>query len=149
MVWFEKNKNSLNFKFKPYNISCPVQTHRDSIQASKIHSELLFRCCSCYSDIGVSQSPDSLLPPTDRGRQSIRHGHRSALASATASSNASSHLPPHGNEAPFDPPPLPLPNRCRPFIPDLKQKNLNAALTADIYLIGRPPPWPLPSSRPL
>jgi hypothetical protein len=49
-VWFEKNKNSLNLKFKPYNISCPVQTRRDSIQASEIHSELLFRYCSCYSD---------------------------------------------------------------------------------------------------
>jgi hypothetical protein len=53
----EKNKNSLNLKFKPYNISCTVQTHRDSIQASEIHSELLFRHCSCYSDtIGVTET---------------------------------------------------------------------------------------------
>jgi hypothetical protein len=50
MVRFEKNKNSLNLKFKPYNILCTVQTHRDSIQASEIHSELQLRYCSCYSD---------------------------------------------------------------------------------------------------
>jgi hypothetical protein len=46
----EKNKNSLNLKFKPYNISSTVQTGRDSIQGSEIHSELLFRYCNCYSD---------------------------------------------------------------------------------------------------
>jgi transposase InsO family protein len=49
-VWFEKNKNSLNLKFKPFNISCMGQTRKDFIQASEIHSELLFRHCSCYSD---------------------------------------------------------------------------------------------------
>jgi hypothetical protein len=45
-----KNKNSLSLKFKPYNISCLVETRRDSIQTFEIHSELLFRYCSCYSD---------------------------------------------------------------------------------------------------
>jgi hypothetical protein len=50
MVWFEKNKNSLNLKFKPYDISWMGQTRKDFIQASEIHSELLFRHCSCYSD---------------------------------------------------------------------------------------------------
>jgi hypothetical protein len=49
-VWFEKNKNSLNLKFKSYNTSCMGQTCKDFIQASEIHSELLFRHCSCYSD---------------------------------------------------------------------------------------------------
>jgi hypothetical protein len=55
MVRFEKNKNSLNLKFKPYNISRTVQTRRDSIQASEIHSELLFKYYSYYSDTRVSQ----------------------------------------------------------------------------------------------
>jgi hypothetical protein len=55
-VQFEKNKNSLNLKFKPYNISCIVQTRLDFIQASEIYSELLFRYCSCYSDTrGVTE----------------------------------------------------------------------------------------------
>jgi hypothetical protein len=49
-VWFEKNKNSLNLKFKAYSISCPIQTRRDSIQASEIYSELLFMYCTYYSD---------------------------------------------------------------------------------------------------
>jgi hypothetical protein len=49
MVWFEKNKNSLNLKFKPYNISWTGQTRKDFIQASEIHSELLFRYCSYYN----------------------------------------------------------------------------------------------------
>jgi hypothetical protein len=49
-VWFEKNKNSLNLKFKPYNISCAGQTHKDFIQAFKTRSELLFRHCSYYND---------------------------------------------------------------------------------------------------
>jgi hypothetical protein len=60
-VWFEKNKNSLNLKFKPYNISCTGQTHKDLIQASEIHSELLFRHYSCYSDTrGVTFSKINL-----------------------------------------------------------------------------------------
>jgi hypothetical protein len=46
-------------KFKPFNISYTGQTCKDFIQASKIHSELLFRDCSCYSDTrGVA----ALLP---------------------------------------------------------------------------------------
>jgi hypothetical protein len=58
MVWFEKNKYSLNLKFKPYNISCTVQTHKDFIQASEIHSELLFRHYIYYSDTrGVTALP--------------------------------------------------------------------------------------------
>jgi hypothetical protein len=57
-VWFEKNKNSFNLKFKPYNISCTVQTRKDFIQTSEIHSELLFRHCSYYSDTrGVTSLP--------------------------------------------------------------------------------------------
>jgi uncharacterized protein YcfL len=63
-VWFEKNKNSLNLEFKPYNISCMVETRRDSIQASKIHSELMFRYYSYYNDTrGVTTSPRLTLPP--------------------------------------------------------------------------------------
>jgi hypothetical protein len=54
-VWFEKIKNSLSLKFKPYNISWTGQTRKDFIHASEIHSELLFRHSSCYSDTGVSQ----------------------------------------------------------------------------------------------
>jgi hypothetical protein len=57
-MWFKKNKNNLNLKFKPYNIPCMVQTRRDFIQASEIHSELLFRYCICYSDTrGVTAGP--------------------------------------------------------------------------------------------
>jgi hypothetical protein len=31
-VWFEKNKNSLILKFKPFNISCTGQTHKISFK---------------------------------------------------------------------------------------------------------------------
>jgi hypothetical protein len=48
---------SLNLKFKPYNLVCTTQSCKDFIQASKTHSELLFRHCSCYSDTrGVTVS---------------------------------------------------------------------------------------------
>jgi hypothetical protein len=43
-------EKSLNLKFKPHNIYNPNQTRKDFIQTSKIHSELLFKHCSCYSD---------------------------------------------------------------------------------------------------
>jgi hypothetical protein len=57
-VWFEKNNNSLNLKFKPFNISCTGQTREDFIQASELHSELLLRHCSYYSDTrGVTALP--------------------------------------------------------------------------------------------
>jgi hypothetical protein len=49
-VWFEKIINSLNLKFKTYNISWMGQTRKDFIQASKIYSELLYMHCSCYSN---------------------------------------------------------------------------------------------------
>jgi hypothetical protein len=84
-VWFEKNKNSLNLKFKPYNISCPVQTNKGSIQASEIHSELLFRYCSCYNDTrGVTAlSPNrNLVLGFGRSSGSNRHSeqlHHSSL----------------------------------------------------------------------
>jgi hypothetical protein len=65
-VWFEKIKNSLNLKFKPYNISWTGQTRKDFIQASEIHSELLFRHCSCYSDTGgVTTHPPVFVDATD------------------------------------------------------------------------------------
>jgi hypothetical protein len=61
-VWFNKIENSLNLKFKPYNISWTGQTRKDFIQASKIHSELLFRHCSCYSNTrGVTLAHKSTL----------------------------------------------------------------------------------------
>jgi hypothetical protein len=45
-------------KFQPYSILCANQTYKDFIQASKTHSELLFRYCSCYSDTrGVTALP--------------------------------------------------------------------------------------------
>jgi hypothetical protein len=48
----------MNLKFKRYNILCTNQTFKDFIQASIILSELLFKHCSCYSDIrGVTASP--------------------------------------------------------------------------------------------
>jgi hypothetical protein len=85
MVWFEKNKNILNLKFKPCNISCPVQTRRYSIQASEIHSELVFRYCSCYSDTrGVTTLPPNrnLMPRFGRSGGSNKHSeqlHHSSL----------------------------------------------------------------------
>jgi hypothetical protein len=45
-------------KFKPYNLLCTAQSCKDFIQASKTHSKLLFRHCSCYSDTrGVTALP--------------------------------------------------------------------------------------------
>jgi hypothetical protein len=45
-------------KFKPHNIYNTTQTCKDFIQASEIHSELLFKHCSCYSDTrGVTALP--------------------------------------------------------------------------------------------
>jgi hypothetical protein len=62
MVWLEKNKNSLNLKFKPYNISCTGQTRNDFIQSSKTCSELLSRHYSCYSDTrGVTEYLDKFV----------------------------------------------------------------------------------------
>jgi hypothetical protein len=83
-VWFEKIKNSLNLKFKPYNISWMGQTRKDFIQASKIHSELLFRHCSCYSDTrGVTTLPPNRnLISRFRSSGSNRHSeqlHHSSL----------------------------------------------------------------------
>jgi hypothetical protein len=79
-VWFEKNKNSLNLKFKSYNTSCMGQTRKDFIQASKIHSELLFRHYSYYSDTrGVTTLPPNrnLIPRF--GRSSGSNGHSEQL----------------------------------------------------------------------
>jgi hypothetical protein len=84
-VWFEKIKNSLNLKFKPYNISWTGQTRKDFIQASEIHSELLFRHYSCYSDTrGVTALPPNrnLIPRFRRSSGSNRHSeqlHHSSL----------------------------------------------------------------------
>jgi hypothetical protein len=51
-------EKSLNLKFKPYNIYNTNQTCKDLIQDSKIHSELLFKQCSYYSDTrGVTSLP--------------------------------------------------------------------------------------------
>jgi hypothetical protein len=45
-------------KFKPYNIYNTNQTCKDFIQASKIHSKLLFKHCRCYRDTrGVTALP--------------------------------------------------------------------------------------------
>jgi hypothetical protein len=49
-MWFEKNKNSLNLKLNPFNISCTGQIRKDFIQAFELHSELLLGHCSYYSD---------------------------------------------------------------------------------------------------
>jgi hypothetical protein len=68
-VRFEKNKISLNLKFKSYNISCMVQTHKDSIQGFKIHSELLFRYCSYYSDTRGVTIIASLAQRGDKGEK--------------------------------------------------------------------------------
>jgi hypothetical protein len=84
-VWFEKIKNSLNLKFKPYNISWTCQTRKDFIQASEIHSGLLFRHCSYYSDTrGVTALlPNrNLVPRFERSSGSNRHSeqlHHSSL----------------------------------------------------------------------
>jgi hypothetical protein len=85
MVWFEKNKNSLNLKFKPFNISCRGQTRKDFIQASELYTELLFRHCSCYSDTsGVTALPPNknFVPRFGRSSGSNRHSeqlHHSSL----------------------------------------------------------------------
>jgi hypothetical protein len=84
-MWFEKNKNSLNLKFKPYNISCTGQTRKDFIQASKTHSELLFKHCSYYSDTrGVTALPPNrnLIPGFGRSSGTNRNSeqlHNSSL----------------------------------------------------------------------
>jgi hypothetical protein len=79
-MWFEKNKNSLNLKFKSYNTSCMGQTHKDFIQASKIHSELLFGHCSCYSDTrGVTTLPPNRKLISRFGRSSSSNRHSEQL----------------------------------------------------------------------
>jgi hypothetical protein len=46
-----------------------VQTHMDSIQASEIHSELLFRYCSYYCDTrGVTALPLTEISSRDLER---------------------------------------------------------------------------------
>jgi hypothetical protein len=80
-VWFEKNKNSLNLKFKPYNISCTSQTRKDSIQAFKTCSELLFRHYNCYSDTrGVIALPPNrnLIPRFGRSSGSNSGSNRNS-----------------------------------------------------------------------
>jgi hypothetical protein len=75
-VWFEKNKNSLNLKFKSYNTSWMGQTRRDFIQASKIHNELLSGTVAATVTLGVSQpSPPNrnLIPRLGRSSGSNRH----------------------------------------------------------------------------
>jgi hypothetical protein len=47
VVWTKEK--SLNLKFKPHNIYNTNQTCKDFIQASGIHSEWLFKHCSCYN----------------------------------------------------------------------------------------------------
>jgi hypothetical protein len=60
MVWIEEK--SLNLKIKPHNIYNTNQTHKDFIQASEIHSELLFKHCSYYSDTrGVKSGPPKVV----------------------------------------------------------------------------------------
>jgi hypothetical protein len=55
LVWIKEK--SLNLKFKPYNIYNTYHSCKDLIQAFKIHSVLLFKQCSCYSDTrGVTLS---------------------------------------------------------------------------------------------
>jgi hypothetical protein len=72
-VWFEKNKNSLNLKFKHYNISCTSQTRKDFIHASEIHSELLFMHGSCYSDTrGVTLIHSHVASLLDGARLELR-----------------------------------------------------------------------------
>jgi hypothetical protein len=57
-TWFELKEKSLNLKFKPYNIYNINQICKDFIQAFEIHSELMFKHCSCYSDTrGVTALP--------------------------------------------------------------------------------------------
>jgi hypothetical protein len=79
-VWLEKNKNSLNLKFKPYNISWTGQTRKDFIQASKIHSKLLFRHCSYYNDTrGVTALPPNRNLVLRFGRSSGSNKHSEQL----------------------------------------------------------------------
>jgi hypothetical protein len=54
------NEKSSNLKFKPYNIYITNQTWKDFIQASEIHSELLVKHFSYYSDTRVVTA----LPPS-------------------------------------------------------------------------------------
>jgi hypothetical protein len=53
-VWFEKNKNSLNLKFKPYNISWTVNLSRISFKLPKYIvsycSGTTEHCSNYYSD---------------------------------------------------------------------------------------------------
>jgi hypothetical protein len=69
-VWFEKNKNSLNLKFKSYNTSWMGQTRKDFIQASKIHNELLSGTVAATVTLGVSQ-PSPLTEISSRDWEGV------------------------------------------------------------------------------
>jgi hypothetical protein len=61
----------LNLKFKLPNIYNTNQTCKDFIQASEIHSELLFKYCSFYSDTrGVTTLP----PNRNLAQRFVRSG---------------------------------------------------------------------------
>jgi hypothetical protein len=65
-TWFELKEKSLNLKFKPYNIYNINQICKDFIQAFEIHSELMFKHCSCYSNTrGVTALPLIEISPRD------------------------------------------------------------------------------------
>jgi hypothetical protein len=86
---------NLNLKFNPYNIQYTNQTCKDFTQASKIHSELLFKhcslCCrgtiehcSSYSDTrGVTTLPPNriLVPRFGRNSGSNRNSEQSHIPS--------------------------------------------------------------------
>jgi hypothetical protein len=56
MVWVEKNKNSLNLKFKPYNISWTVKLIRISFKLPNYivsYYSNIVEHCSSYNDARV------------------------------------------------------------------------------------------------
>jgi hypothetical protein len=71
-------------KFKPHNIYNTNQTCKDFIQAFKIHSELLFKHYSCYSDnMGVATLPPNRNLASRFGRSSAsnRNSEQSRISS--------------------------------------------------------------------
>jgi hypothetical protein len=83
MVWVEKNKNSLNLKFKPYNISWTMKLARISFKLPNYivsYYSCTIEHCSSYSDArGVTALPvrKNLIPIF--GRSSGSNGHNEQL----------------------------------------------------------------------
>jgi hypothetical protein len=68
-------EKSLNSKFKPHNIYNTNQTCKDFISVSEIHSELLLKYYSCYSDTtGVTPALQWSSPQVLLEHNGVVHG---------------------------------------------------------------------------